>query len=579
MNLMPAPRCFAALLLLASACAARAPEVWMLARGSHFEIYANGGPHSAPDLLAAFERMHAFFARLVGVEPDPKRPIRVICFGTRQEYGSYRLQSNADAFYIGTESRDYIVMPALAAGDFHTAAHEYAHLLVRSSGLTLPRWIAEGIAEVASTVQLREHSSSIGGDLPARSRLLRSGLWLPLSDLFGTGEKDASTPAVFYAESWALTAMLMLSPKYSPRFRLLLGSLVARESGEAALRAVCNRSAETVARDLRAFLAHIPPLVPLPGIGAVAAAAQPVSISPSESRAMLADLRLASGDLDGAEAMYRALGADTNSADAYAGLGLVELRKENTPAALAAWQRALELGVADAGICYRYAVLADLRNLPAIQVRAALEKAITLQPDFDDAHFKLALMDKNGGQPQAAIDHLRAMRQVPQGRQFSFWSVMAEALLDVGRREDGRAAARQALEAARSDTDRENAAGILYMADTDLAVQLTSGPDGPHFRAIRVPHGQPERNPFVEPGDAIQRAEATLQSVDCSDTEVRIGVRAPSGEILLSVPDPSRVQIRNTPGVRFEFTCGAQAPRNVLVEYNKDHVLRGLELR
>jgi hypothetical protein len=45
----------------------------MLARGDHFEVYANAGPDSAPVLLAAFERMHAFFARQVGVVPEPKR--------------------------------------------------------------------------------------------------------------------------------------------------------------------------------------------------------------------------------------------------------------------------------------------------------------------------------------------------------------------------------------------------------------------------------------------------------------------------------------------------------------------------
>ena len=136
-------RCLATLALLSSIAAARPPEPWTLARSSHFEVYSDAGPNRGPSLLAGFERMHAFFARQVGAAPDPGRPVRIICFGGRQEYESYRLHFSADAYYLGTTAQDYIVMPGCAPGDFHLAAHEYAHLLIHSSGLGLPRWIAE----------------------------------------------------------------------------------------------------------------------------------------------------------------------------------------------------------------------------------------------------------------------------------------------------------------------------------------------------------------------------------------------------------------------------------------------------
>jgi hypothetical protein len=187
------------------------------------------------------------------------------------------------------------------------------------------------------------------------------------------------------------------------------------------------------------------------------------------------------------------------------------------------------------------------------------------------------------------------MGAVSPAHAFAYWSAMADTLLDLrsdlgsnlgvdlgasaGRREDARVAALKARECASSDAEREHAGRILYMADTDLAVQLTSGPDGPAFRTIRVPHDQPPRNPFIESGDRIQRVEATLQQIECTGNDIRIALTGQAGDLTLSVPDPTRVEIRNTPGVSFEFTCGPQTPRKVLVEYTATNILRGLELR
>ena len=43
---------------------------------------------------------------------------------------------------------------------------------------------------------------------------------------------------LFYAQSWALTAMLMLSPEYGPRFPLLVSVLAAGVAGGTALSTV-----------------------------------------------------------------------------------------------------------------------------------------------------------------------------------------------------------------------------------------------------------------------------------------------------------------------------------------------------
>ena len=72
----------------------------------------------------------------------------------------------------------------------------------------------------------------------------------------------------------------------------------------------------------------------------------------------------------------------------------------------------------DAALCYRYATLASLAGLPEPEMRRAYLRAIELKPDFDDARYALGLMEKNAGENEAALEQLRAMRNVEPARLF-----------------------------------------------------------------------------------------------------------------------------------------------------------------
>jgi hypothetical protein len=113
-----------------------------------------------------------------------------------------------------------------------------------------------------------------------------------------------------------------------------------------------------------------------------------------------------------------------------------------------------------------------------------------------------------------------------------------------------------------------------------MTVEITVGPDGQrHFRTVRVPVSAPPRNPFIEAEDDARSAEGALRRVDCEQDGIRLVIAINSDTLSLAIPDPSRVQIRNAAGVKFEFVCGPQTERPVLVEYTSAKVLRGLELR
>jgi hypothetical protein len=119
---------------------------------------------------------------------------------------------------------------------------------------------------------------------------------------------------------------------------------------------------------------------------------------------------------------------------------------------------------------------------------------------------------------------------------------------------------------------------LIYFAETETSVEIAATPDGRReFRTVRVPVNAPPRNPFIEVGDDAQSVSATLDRIECADDAIRLIVTSGNGTLALAVPDPSRVQIRNAGGVKFEFTCGPQQSRPVLVEYNARNILRGLE--
>jgi len=192
---------------------------------------------------------------------------------------------------------------------------------------------------------------------------------------------------------------------------------------------------------------------------------------------------------------------------------------------------------------------------------------VALRPDFDDAHFRLALMDKNAGRAAAAVDHLRKMRAPQPDRAWPYYSTLSDALLDVGDRAGAKQAAMEARRHATSDSERAHASVLEYMADTELSVEMATDAEGrKQFHTVRVPVNAAPRNPFIEAGDQARSTEAKLDQVECGESGIRVTVSTERGPLTLTVPDPTRVQIRNGGGEKFEFVCGPQEDARFLVE-------------
>jgi tetratricopeptide (TPR) repeat protein len=571
-------RCFLAIAALCVYAAPAPDQGWAVARSEGFEVYSQAGEQGARETLELFERLRAFFT-------GPAHPVRIVAFRSIDEYNSYRLRPTADAYYVGTEARDTIVMPGPA--QFNIAAHEYAHVLLHSQGEHMPSWLNEGLAEVFSSVRIGPRSSSIGGVLPARAQTVRNA-WMALPALFSVTSdsglrNDRQRSAVFYAESWALAHMLTMSPEYRGRFQLFVAALAQGQSSEAAFAAIYGKTVDAITRDLRAWVGNdrFTP-VSLPGAAPQTIHIETAMLSPRAARLLLAELLLETGELARSEGMYRELAREAPEANISAALGTIALKRGDRDAARVEWRRALDAGIADATLCYRYAVLAQEAGISADEARPALERAVALKPDFDDAHYLLALLDMNSGRHADAVAQFRAMRTIAPQRRFAYWTGLGYCLNELDRREEAKAAARQAERYAETPEEHVRARDIAYIADTDFAVRFSRDAQGrPQIITARAPHGRGNWNPFIEPADHMRRAEGLLREIRCTAGATRFIVAAEEKELTLVIADPTRVQMRNAPP---EFTCGPQKPPvPVNIDYaaksgdDSDGIVRGVE--
>ena len=537
--------------------------------------------------------MRGFFVRAgvakFGADLDSRGPVRVIAFESVNEYSRFQTHPAADAYFLSTESRDYLVLPTLGSQEFGVAAHEYAHLVLRSFGVSFPPWLAEGIAEFFSTVRIEDQQCFIGGDLPGRVFALRRHAWIPIQALLSAhspAQADRTLTNLFYSESWALTDMLIFSPGYAPKLSELLSRMSSGSTDPECVAHVYGKPLNQIMADLQAWVQMPRRGVPLPGMTTNVETPQITTLADFDARAALADLLLACGKLNEAETEYRTLQSQRpDDANVHAALGTIALRNGNRELARQEWKRAMQLGVADATLCYRFAILAEDAGDTSDEVRNALIKAIDLKPDFDDARYKLGLLEYNSGQYDQAIAQLQAIRDVPRSRAYGYWLALASALTETDDRPGAKDAAKRALSYATTEEERSTAVRLSFVADTDLTVQLSRDANGnTQVVTARKPHGSDSRNPFVEPGDQIRRLDGQIRRVECNAGKiVGFKVEGNKGAVEVKLVDPAHVLITGgTP----EFVCGAEDGRKVAIEYAAsgkhdavDGVLRGMRFQ
>jgi tetratricopeptide (TPR) repeat protein len=590
----------ASTLLLCACQLASAAEQWVKFKSSHFELYTTAGEKKGREAILYFEQVDDFFSKVLAKSKSvAPRPVRIIAFRTEKEYKPFRPNESAAAFYLGGYDRDYIVMQGIASENYPVAVHEFTHLLVRHSGAEVPIWFNEGLAELYSTMKPVGKKVQIGDLKVGHLQALHENKWLPLEALVSV---DSNSPyynernraGVFYAESWALTHMLNLSPQYRPQFSKFV-SLLA--SGLPATNAFWQAYAKTLAqvqKDLELYLRGTSFNAVLFDIKLQKSDEDPdiEPASPLESGMVLADLLAFTNKNDEAKQKYEGLAKEfPQSWEVEAGLAELAWREKDLDAARRHFARAAELGSTNPRIYYDYAMILRTDGENGASSIPALKKAVELDPDYQDAHHYLAFCLLQAENFQDAVEHFNKVKKVKGDQAFAFYHGLAYANYRLEKRDAARIAAQAARKAANTP-DQITAADEMLRALSeppsvvqrgvvvDRPVERTQLAErkAPAPRPVReepdeekpkrlVRRAEPPEAPAAPPETQHLSIEGTLQHVDCLGKVARLRVLVGRKPVLVAIANPQSVTVKGSPTGTLDLTCGPQKLKSIRLEY------------
>lgn len=422
---------------------------WSRVSDGGISVYTEDDPALAVPLLRSFSQLHGVLSDTSAFSITGLSPLKVVAFQSEAEFNPYRLNAGSCAFYQQTHSSEYVVLQDLAQGHREVAMHEFTHFLLAHSGVVLPLWLNEGLADFYSTFEVSGRKVTLGSPVDGRLPILRSHTVLPLESLFqvSPGSSYYSDPelmAVFYSESWALTHMLMASPSYSARFPDFVHALKQGLGSAEALRAAFGKTPSQVQQDLRAYL-EVPnlPLLELKLHKARAdASTSQTAVSSGEIAATLGDL----------------IPSNFSTEET---LGYRALEHGQVAEARAHFRLAVDRHSTDPNVLFYLAHLDHEAGVPAKQVLPLLDRALALKPDMPDARLELALLAANDGEFARALAALQKLSAPRPENAFAATYTEAYCHAHLDHLPEARTTAERARTLARNDRDRAQVSELL----------------------------------------------------------------------------------------------------------------------
>ena len=229
----------AVLSVLACAPILRAAD-WHRVDSSNFVVVGDVSVGALQDIAVRFETFRETLGRVLthGVT-GTAAPTVVMVFSSDRAFTPFKPKFNGkpielSGLFLGRPDVSYIAINAEAATDgLRVVFHEYAHLIISNASRRVPMWLNEGLAEYYSTYQVQNggRGAVVGGAITPHLLLLNHETLLPLETLLKVTEgsplyNEGERRSVFYAQSWALTHMLMLGePRRAPQLARYLETL------------------------------------------------------------------------------------------------------------------------------------------------------------------------------------------------------------------------------------------------------------------------------------------------------------------------------------------------------------------
>lgn len=459
---------------------------WIKISSANFELLTNAPEREARTTLGVFEEARDFFLReqpsLAGSPP----PATIIGFNSYKDYRPYSEKSTELAYYLRHEQGDYIVLSDLELERRRVAIHEYVHLLVSHSGLSIPLWLNEGMAEVYSTLESRDGKLVLGEMKRDRVLALGGGNWMRLpallrADVNSPEYNEEERESMFYAQSCLLAHMLMLADGYADKFPRFLERVSALGSTQAAFAEVYGKSTADIERELTVYFRQNVQS------GAVYRAA-PAKFEIGEARPAsgaevgiaLATLTAHLGRTKEARNRLKELASQyPGNADIEAARGFLEELGGEPDAALAYYRSALALHPDGWAAYWSYARLLDGMGGELDPRVKALEDALERNAGLMEARLRLGRDLCLAGRFSDALTRLQEARKVGPDEAAAMFIELSMASLGLRQMADARRYAEQAKSAAR--TPEEKAAVEQLLAQIGQAspgkTETRSAPD------------------------------------------------------------------------------------------------------
>lgn len=446
---------------------------WSAFSSSHFRLLTAANAAAATQALDLLERTHDALAEANLFRVATQTQVTILAFRSEAEFAPYRPQPGVLALFQHKRSGDFIVLQSLAPENYPAAVHEYIHFLIARSGLKLPLWLNEGMADTYSSIRFRQSGFVIGSAPAGRLESLQVGGTVSLQTLFSADRHSAfynsAQPAyLFYAESWALAHMLMFDDVYSHGFPQFLVRISAGIPAPECFRAVYDKSVDEVTADLSHHIQRsmATRFYPLAG-SHIRWAPEPLPVSAGQVETMLANV-LAANPARQTEAEERLTALSQQfpgDPEPEESLGDLALRRNDPEQARVHFVRAAERKSNNPDVLYQAARLQQAAAAPDSQVIELLERLLAIQPQNESARLNLAVLAARQQDYSRAVSALSAMQSVSPDDAFTYFYTLAYCQARLKRFDMARKQGRQALNLAASPDQQRQAENLLRYSE------------------------------------------------------------------------------------------------------------------
>ena len=413
------------------------PEAWTEVRSEHFIVNTNSNEKQARKIAGQFERMRSMFhAEFPKMQIDPPSPVIVLAIRDEKDFRALepeeylrKGQLKLGGLFLRAPDKNYVLMRIDAEGDhpYEVVYHEYTHLVLAKDAEWMPLWLNEGLAQFYETTLIHDKEVDIGQASQQNLMLLRQQSILPLATLFKVDQQspyyhEENKGSIFYAESWALTHMLMIKDGHEKAHHLADYIQLLAKGTDPIGAAITSfgdlRQLEGVLRkyvQMQAFYFSKEPLVTEVDESTFKAR----SLTESQSEALRADFLAYNRRIPDANALLAlVLKDDPNNVSAHETMGYLAFREGRVEEAKKWYGEAVQLDSQSYLAQYYFAAISmNGKMAPGDEARveASLRSGIKLNPSFAPTYDRLAvfLTTHHGDLQEAHMMGLQAISLEP----------------------------------------------------------------------------------------------------------------------------------------------------------------------